>query len=102
MEWGHEVVENRVGKNGIYAEVGDVVRVFKGRKYPLDLKFIVADIGFANYNGHPGWHDEKELVFYDWNGKNYINPENVVIVAKREDRDSDPEYRDVHKIEVCF
>lgn len=102
LDWGHSVVQKRVGCDGYSAEVGDIVKVVKGRKYPIGMKMVVADAGWRNYNGYPGYHDEWMLEFYDCNGINVISPANVVIVAQKENRKSDPEYRDVHRIEVCI
>lgn len=91
---------DRVGKCGMFAEVGDIVQVVKGRKYEKGLKFVVDDFASFNYNGYPGWHDDLRIVFYDYNGKNYIDPMNVEIVAKNEDREFNPEYANVHSVEV--
>ena len=100
MEFGHTVIENRVGKDGYVAEVGDVVQVVKGRKYPIGMKFVVADAGWFNFNGYPGYHDDWLLIFYDCDGRNVISPANVVIVAQKENRKNDPEYKNVHNVEI--
>ena len=104
MDWGHRMMKDRVGKSGIFAERGDIVEVVKGRKYPIGMRFVVADKSsyckYQNiYNGFRAYADE-QLVFYDEGfRKSYINSDNVVIVAQNEDREN-PEYDNVHMIEV--
>lgn len=104
MEWPHTVMNDRIGKNGIFAEVGDVVKVVKGRKYPIGMKMVVngfdAWCKYASTSGRSfqAWGD-KQIVFGGEGKMESIRAENVVIVAQTEDRSS-PEYRNVHTIEM--
>lgn len=109
VAWGHKVHEDRIGKDGYFAEVGDIVEVVKGRKFPVGMKMVVAGTGYA-YRYYDGsivgsTHDsygKEHIMFYDEpNKKAYIDIENVRIIAKNEDREDNPEYRNVHSIEVC-
>ena len=109
MEWGHNVMENRIGKSGLYAEIGDVVEVVKGRKYPVGMKMVVCDFtawckyDTDNFLYHSGRsfqaYGDKQIVFGGEGKMEKINADNVKIIALTEDR-SNPEYRNVHKIEV--
>lgn len=111
VEFGHTKIEDRIGKNGWFAEEGDVVEVVKGRKFPIGMKFVVAEnkLHYRVYNGSIiGQHNlysrsNEYLMFYDMTDRGikeqYINADNVVIIAQDEDR-KNPEYKNVHSVEV--
>ena len=101
MEWGHEVNENRIGLCGAYAEVGDIVEVVKGRKFPIGMKMVVTNRACFNYNGYPGYRDDYKIEFYDEGfKKQYISEYNVKIIAQHESKKDNPEYVNVHRVEV--
>ena len=50
VKWGHSVIADRIGKSGYIAEVGDIVQVVKGRKYPLGMKMVVTDMGIMKFD----------------------------------------------------
>ena len=111
MEFGHTMIEDRIGKNGWVAEEGDVVEVVKGRKFPIGMKFVVAEnkLHYRYYNGsiigeqYNLYSNTEYLMFYDMTDRGikeqYINAENVKIIAKNEDREN-PEYKSVHNVEI--
>lgn len=103
--------QDRLGKSGRFAEVGDIVEVVKGRKFPIGMKMVVAGFdAWCKYSyGFDGPHwgrafqafGDKQILFYGEGFKKYnINADNVEIVAIHEDKDWNPEYRNVHEVEV--
>lgn len=100
MEWGHKVNENRMGLSGYNAEIGDVVEVVKGRKYPVGMKMVVCgfQVWKPEYKSR-GTVPGRQIVFGGEGKLETISEDNVKIIAQTEDR-TNPEYRNVHKIEV--
>lgn len=102
MEWSNS---NRLGMDGEYAEIGDIVEVVKGRKYPIGMKMVVngfdAWCKYASTSGRSfqAWGD-KQIVFGGEGKLESINAHNVKIIAKTEDRNGNPLYRNVHAIEM--
>ena len=98
--------QSRIGKDGHWAKVGDIVEVVKGRKYPIGLRMVVADFqdGYCYWQSAPNSGryacacNGREIVFVD-EGFTFgnINDRNVKIVAVTEDRDTDPAYANVSK-----
>ena len=103
MEW-HTVEKNRLGKGGIYAEVGDIVEVVKGRKYPIGMRMVVdgfdAWCKYASRDGRFCAYGDKQIVFGGEGKMESINADNVKIIAQTEDRKDNPLYKNVHNIEL--
>lgn len=97
---------DRLGETGWWSKVGDIVEVTGGKKYPLGMKFVVADRNTERFWGGR-WHYHPNgnvfLYFYDEGFKLCrIDAGYVKIVALKEDRRNNPEYKNVHDVEVCF
>ena len=98
--------DKRIGESGKFAEIGDIVEVVKGKKFPIGMKFVVADVvPLRFYGGQYHYHKDGDifLYFYD-EGFKYerIDSYNTVIVAKTESREDNPEYDQVHLCEVMM
>ena len=84
VAWGHSVKADRIGECGLLAEVGDIVEVVKGRKYPIGMRMVVN--GFYSYRYHNGYGVDPQIVFGGEGKLEKINAENVKIIAKTEER----------------
>lgn len=99
VQWRRKT--DRIGESGYYAEIGDIVEVVKGRKFPIGMKMVVAGV----YNGYPKYVSptytafaEDVIMFYDEGFKKaYISIDNVRIIATEHEGD---EYKNVHEVEV--
>ena len=69
---------NRLGKEGIYAKVGDVVKIIKGRKYAKNIEFTVSKI---NRYSIPGTYGHKVIIYLcDINNEYRVDAFNTLIV----------------------
>lgn len=87
---------SRIGMDGSYAQVGDIVEVVRGRKYPIGMRMVVADFqdGYCYWESSPfsGRYasacNGREIVFMDEGFVlNAINDRNVRIIAVRDEGD---------------
>ena len=95
---------DRLGESGWYAQKGDIVKVVRGRKFPIGMKFVVDDYNTERFWAG-SWHYHPSgdvfLYFYDEGFKQCrIDASYTVIVAMSEDRKDNPEYKNVHDVEV--
>ena len=89
-------MESRIGKDGSFAQMGDMVEVVKGRKFPIGMRMVVADFqdGYCYWQSSPNSGryacacNGREIVFMDEGFVlNSINDRNVRIVAVRGEGD---------------
>ena len=99
VQWRNKT--DRIGEDGYYAQIGDIVEVVKGRKFPIGMKMVVA----GRYSGYPKYVSssfvafaEDRIMFYDEGFKQaFISIKNVRIIATGHEGD---EYKNVHEVEV--
>ena len=92
--------KNVLGKDGCYAEEGDIVEVVKGRKFPKGMKMAVVRIRDGYFSNTYRHHVDMCLVFGSENGYETIDPCNVKIIAIRGGKHNQEEYNDVHDLSV--
>lgn len=95
--------EDRIGKNGEYAKLGDIVEIVGGKKFPIGMKVPVAGFwAWEKYvSGSFVAYGEHHIEFYDEGFKVARIPSKYVrIVAEVEDRLDNPEYKNVHDVVV--
>lgn len=95
-------MDNRIGESGRYAEIGDIVEVVKGRKFPIGMRMVVSGIqdGYCYWESSHGRYacacNGHEIVFVDEGFVfNSVHEDNVKIIAVREEKDKDPLYANV-------
>ena len=83
---------------GYYPYKGSIAEVVKGRKFPIGMKFAIADF----YTTSIHYQTKCYIEFYDEGFKKVrIDGENVRIVAY--DREDNPEeYKNVHYVEKVY
>ena len=96
----------RIGMDGTCAEVGDIVEVVKGRKYPVGMRMVVngfdAWCKYASTSGRSFRAYGDTMIVFGGEGKmESINAKNVKIIAQNETRLNNPLYKNVHNIEIA-
>ena len=88
------MTNTRIGKEGYLAHKGDIVEVFKGRKYPIGMRMVVADIVPVSDWWGRFMRNDIEFVGEGFEIE-HIDAHHTKIIAQIEDRDENPMYGNV-------
>lgn len=90
-----------LGQDGHRADVGDIVEVVKGRKYPKGMKMSVVRVIEGHFNNRYGHYVKSCVMFGSENGYESIDSDNVRIIAIKGGSKNQEEYNDVHSVSYC-